>query len=478
MQLPKDLFFEKNRNIEKDNKLEYLYILAEKTCIFFHKQIYKDIAQKYCDSRNIAKNIISEFMIGFCYISIINLPIIKKNLSINYFLYLGLIGSNNDQLFNKFNNRLIFPVRDIRGRTIGFIGRSISFMLKPKYLNSKNTVLFKKHLVLYGLFEFKQKKIDYNNIIVVEGLIDVLSLVKYNFLNVVAILGSAISIEQIKILFHETNIINFCLDGDVAGHNAAFNIIKIIFPYMYGDKKINFIFLPQEEDPDSFIHKYGASIFQKYINKAIGIGDFFLNVMKNNLYLKSIDDCAKFLDKINQYMNLIPKESLFRKTLEYKITELINMKYYNKIPNVTNNNRSNTDVYQNIYLIISILLQYPSLIIPKILIHENHLKYSLDANVMFLLKVTKFIKVNNYNNINDIMNNWDSKKELDLIAKCSMNLLLYDNIEHEFDYLFNQIIKKEKLLIIDKLLKKSKIILLSSNEKDKLARLLKEVKLI
>ena len=188
----------------------------------------------------------------------------------------GLVAEGKNNIYDRFRERIIFPIRNRRGSVIGFGGRSIDEQ-QPKYLNSPETYLFQKGHELYGLFE----SLNYSRpkqIFVVEGYLDVISLYQAGIKNTVATLGTAISKIQIEKLFKETAKIQFCFDGDLAGQTAARKALDLSLPLLKNDRQVEFSFLPNGSDPDSLVRAYGANQFLNQC-RTISLVDFLLEVI-------------------------------------------------------------------------------------------------------------------------------------------------------------------------------------------------------
>ena len=188
----------------------------------------------------------------------------------------GLVAEGKNNIYDRFRERIIFPIRNRRGLVIGFGGRSIGEQ-QPKYLNSPETQLFQKGHELYGLFE----ALSYSKpkqIFVVEGYLDVISLNQAGIKNVVATLGTAISKIQLEKLFKETAKIHFCFDGDSAGQTAARKALDLSLPLLKNDRQIEFSFLPNDSDPDSLVRAFGADQFLSQC-RTISLVDFLLEVI-------------------------------------------------------------------------------------------------------------------------------------------------------------------------------------------------------
>jgi DNA primase len=179
--------------------------------------------------------------------------------------------------YDRFRDRIMFPIRNPKGQTIGFGGRILD-QGEPKYLNSPETPLFSKGNTLYGLFEARQAIRSQEYVLVCEGYMDVVALAQLGFPNAVATLGTACTANHVRMLLRQTDKVVFSFDGDSAGQRAAQRALEACLPLMSDDKEIRFLFLPTEHDPDSYVRAYGAPAFEKVIKEAMSISSFFFKI--------------------------------------------------------------------------------------------------------------------------------------------------------------------------------------------------------
>jgi DNA primase len=180
--------------------------------------------------------------------------------------------------YDRFRDRIMFPIRNPKGQTIGFGGRILD-QGEPKYLNSPETPLFSKGNTLYGLFEARQAIRSQEYVLVCEGYMDVVALAQLGFPNAVATLGTACTANHVRMLLRQADRVVFSFDGDAAGQRAAQRALEACLPLMSDDKEIRFLFLPTEHDPDSYVRAYGAPAFEKVIKEAMSISSFFFKIV-------------------------------------------------------------------------------------------------------------------------------------------------------------------------------------------------------
>ena len=226
---------------------------------------------------------------------------------ISQLLEVGLLSQNEKgRIYDRFRDRVMFPIHDKRGRVIGFGGRVID-KGEPKYLNSPETPLFHKGRNLYGLYEAKQKLNPLTRLLIVEGYMDVVMLAQAGIHYAVATLGTATTAEHLRLLKQECDELFFCFDGDKAGREAAARALKICLPLMTGELDIRFLFLPEGEDPDSLVQKEGKIAFEQRLHKeALPLFDFLLRKMDEGLNLNTLAGKARWILRFQPLWQILP----------------------------------------------------------------------------------------------------------------------------------------------------------------------------
>ncbi len=207
----------------------------------------------------------------------------------------GLVIDNEQgKRYDRFRDRVMFPILDARGNVIGFGGRVIGAG-EPKYLNSPETPLFEKGRELYGLYQARRAIRDANRVVVVEGYMDVVALAQHGVENAVATLGTATTpIHVTKLLRLADNVV-FCFDGDVAGRKAAWRALEVSLPVLADGKSVGFLFLPPEDDPDTFVRSRGREAFLQELDAARPLSQFLLGELAGRVDMKSEEGRARFL---------------------------------------------------------------------------------------------------------------------------------------------------------------------------------------
>lgn len=244
----------------------------------------------------------------------------------------GLIVESADtgKRYDRFRERVMFPIRDLKGRVIAFGGRVLGDD-KPKYLNSPETPIFHKSEVLYGLYEVRKNNRTLDEIMVLEGYMDVIALAQFGFTNAVATLGTATSGEHVKRIFRLVNNILFCFDGDAAGRKAAWRALESVLPYLQDGRKVKFLFLPEGEDPDTLVRREGADAFRARISQqAQSLTEYFFDHLSNEAVPNSLEGKAHLASIVTPLLSTMPNSGL--KTLMYqKLEELTGLDQANLV---------------------------------------------------------------------------------------------------------------------------------------------------
>lgn len=281
IQLPKIEKVKKEQKKEEIDEIDLLYKINEETCKFFEKSLfefYAKDAQLYAKKRGLTKTNIKKFRIGFApndYSMLINH---LKNLGYKEEIMekAGVVAKGDNGYYDKFRNRLIFPVLDKKGRVIAFTGRILDDGM-PKYMNSPETKIYIKGNTLFNYYFARKAIYDNKSAVLVEGNMDALSLFINGVENVVAPMGTGITENQIKELWISTDNIYVCLDGDKAGQKASVRLAKLVLPLISVGKNISFAYLPDNLDPDDFIRQYGKIEFNNLLKNSISLSNYLWN---------------------------------------------------------------------------------------------------------------------------------------------------------------------------------------------------------
>jgi DNA primase len=298
---------------ERNERRKSIYNILEQAADFYQAQLkqhsHKAQAIDYLKARGVSGEIARDFGLGYAPPGWDNLykDQAKTNLEHDLLIESGMVVHNKDEdkTYDRFRDRIMFPIRDIRGRVIAFGGRILGEG-QPKYLNSPETPVFHKGRELYGLFEARKRTQKLTQFLVVEGYMDVVALAQNDINYAVATLGTATSGEHLERMFRLVSRLVFCFDGDNAGRNAAWKALTVALPLMRDGRSARFLFLPDGEDPDSLVRKEGKDKFEWRLDQAQPLPDFFFNKLQADIDIKSLDGKAHLSNLAMPMINEIP----------------------------------------------------------------------------------------------------------------------------------------------------------------------------
>ena len=365
---------------------------------FYQNQLKSSSAKNkvvsYAKKRGISGTIAKRFELGFAPPGWTNLfdEFSEKEESIQDLLSMGMIvpkKDKKDDYYDRFRDRLMFPIHNSKGSVIGFGGRVLSSKDNPKYLNSPETPLFSKSKELYGLYHCRNYSRRIDSILVVEGYMDVIALHQQGITNVVATLGTATTPAHLQILSRSAETIVFCFDGDKAGRDAAWKALKTSLPSITSGLIIKFLILPEGEDPDTLINRESSKAFNKRIEGAQTLSSFLIEHIKGEVPFDTIEGKTLFLEKSATLINTV-NYSIYRQQLIEGIANTIgqniiqvekaveqnktqNVQFSNTYqaepkqlsPQPTNqmiSNKSNSSMKSLMSRMISCVLTYPSIV--------------------------------------------------------------------------------------------------------------------
>ena len=234
---------------------------------------------------------------------------------------LVIVNEEDDKRYDRFRDRIMFPIRNIKGECIGFGGRVIGDGT-PKYLNSPETPVFHKGRELYGLYEAREALHSAGFVLVTEGYMDVVALAQLGFANAVATLGTACTPDHVQKLFRFTDAVVFSFDGDAAGRRAARKALDGALPYATDTRSIKFLFLPAEHDPDSYVREFGQDAFAEQIRQATPLSRFLIEAASVDCDLQSAEGRARLSSQARPLWQLLP-EGAFKQQLLSELAQLI-----------------------------------------------------------------------------------------------------------------------------------------------------------
>ncbi len=287
-----------------------LYNLLDAAATFYRRQLGEStIARAYFANRGLDEATLARFNLGFAPDA---WDALKNALGTNaqriaLLEKSGMLTSGErGSKYDRFRNRVMFPILDRRGRTIAFGGRVLSKEDSPKYLNSPETPLFHKGRELFGLWQVREAHTKIPRLIVVEGYMDVISLHQFGVPQAVATLGTATTRDHAEILFRQCADVYFCFDGDRAGRQAAWRAVESVLPRMRDGRQALFLFLPDGEDPDTLVRKEGLAGFEQRLKHATPLSEFFFAEIGKDVNLASLDGKARLAERARPLLAQIP----------------------------------------------------------------------------------------------------------------------------------------------------------------------------
>lgn len=462
-----------------------LYGLLSEITQFYQQNLQQDIpSQSYLQQRGLSPEIIARFEIGFApnaYDAVLR-KFGKKPEEVQKLRDTGMLSeSESGRIYDKFRNRIMFPIRDKRGRVIAFGGRVMGDE-RPKYLNSPESATYHKGNELYGLYQALQVDENPQYLFVVEGYMDVVALAQFGVENAVASLGTATTGEQIQQMFRVTEQIICCYDGDRAGRDAAWRAFENALPYLYDGRQLKFIFLPDGEDPDTFVRSQGKSGFEHYLQEnAKSLSDFLFDSLLVQVDLSSKEGKSKLASLAIPLINRIPGEMLrvyLRNILGQKLGILDPSQLEALLPNRLQV-KQDTPKAQGIKrtpmrLLIALLLQNPDLVkhVPDL----APLKELDEAGFDLFVELVQVCREQVGVSMGALLEHWRDTPNYTILERLAGwdHLVSDENLEKEFietlSFLYTKLVEKRVEVLIAKERTKG----LSDEEKQELVLLVSQ----
>jgi DNA primase len=463
---------------KKEESLSTLYDLAATIADYYYEQLKRTPrAINYLKNRGISGEVAKLFHLGYAQSGWSHVldafgtnDIDRKKL-----LDTGLIIRKDEGgYYDRFRDRIMFPIRDHRGRFIGFGGRVLD-QGEPKYLNSPETPLFQKGQELYGLYQSLKANRKLERVMVVEGYMDVIALFQLGVTYAVATMGTATTAHHLERLRRYTNEIVFCFDGDQAGRTAAWRALEVALPTMNDSMQMRFLFLPEGDDPDSLIRKEGQAAFEQRIKSALPLSDFFFQTMAKQADMGTMEGRARFaaasLELIKQVPAGIYQDILYselEKRARVELGHAPSAKPAEADPIYQNDDEKlKARLPQPIRLALTLLVQHPYLAgLALELPAAAHL-----PGLVFMNQLIDMIKQNLQMTTGTLLEYWRGQKEERFVAKLAHweHSVPETGIEQEYRGALRQIHTLASDNDINRLLAKAAQEGLSAEEKAELA---------
>ena len=302
--------YEGNRDDKPREDRSDLYTLLDEAASFYQRELGNSPeATSYVDRRGLDEDIVKRFRIGWAPAGFDG---VMKALGTNdrrrqLLNEAGMVASNErGNKYDRFRERVMFPILDRRGRVIAFGGRVLSSEQSPKYLNSPETPLFHKGKELFALWQVKQANQTVTRIMVVEGYMDVIALHQAGLPIAVATLGTATTPEHAEVLFRTAPDVYFCFDGDRAGKAAAWRALESVLPRMRDGRQAHFLFLPDGEDPDTLVRKEGKDGFEKRMKESMPMSEYFFEELSRDVDVSRLDGRARLAERARPLIAKLP----------------------------------------------------------------------------------------------------------------------------------------------------------------------------
>jgi DNA primase len=465
---------------EKVAAQKTLYDLLDQVARFYQTQLrqHKDAprAVEYLKNRGVSGEIAKDFGIGFVADSWDSvLQMFEKNKA--QLVEAGMLIKKDDGgLYDRFRDRIMFPILDRRGRVVGFGGRVID-KGEPKYLNSPETPIFQKGHELYGLYQTLQANRTLTRVLVVEGYMDVIALFQHGITYAVATLGTATSAHHLERLFRHTAEIIFCFDGDEAGKTAAWRALQVTLPIMHDGVQVRFMFLPDGEDPDSLVRAEGKEKFEERMLRASTIADFFFQTLTTQADINSTDGRARYVKLANDLIKQIPAGVFHEMMLdELSRRARIDIKKINPTaarPAAALQRRAAPLAAKQpspLRLAMTLLIQQPSLVG---LISEPLPVLDM-SGFELLTEIIALAEQNPSLSAGALIERFRGRDEWEMLNKLMnwQHMIPETGVQHEFTGAIKQLRKLAQDHVIDQLLSKAALAELSLEEKQMLSELI------
>ena len=284
-----------------------LYQLMERATVLYQEGLKRhEPAQAYLKGRGVSGEVARDFRLGYAPEGwqTLDQALVSSPADRDALVTAGMLIDKGGRTYDRFRDRIMFPIRDNRGRVIAFGGRVLGDG-EPKYLNSPETPLFHKSRELYGLYEARQALREIPRLMVVEGYMDVVALAQHGLRYSVATLGTATTADHLQRLFRITDEVVFCFDGDRAGRKAAWKALEESLRVIREGRQVRFLFLPEGEDPDTLVRAQGQATFEALIEDATPASRFMEDALADQVDMDSLDGRARFLELARPLLSTI-----------------------------------------------------------------------------------------------------------------------------------------------------------------------------
>lgn len=405
----------------QDTKYDKYYKMFDITNKYYQnniKSVYGKKAIEYLHNRKIDDDIINEFEIGLSMNdNNVSKLLEKKGYDVNELIDIGLCGKKDNFVYDIFRNRIMFPLYNLDGKPVGFSGRIYNGEADSKYVNSKESIIFKKGNLLYNYHRALSHAREKHQIIVVEGFMDVIRLYTIGIKNVVATMGTAITKEHANLLMKLSKNIVLCFDGDKAGEKATISALDALEKIGITPKIIR---LEDDLDPDDYIIKKGSDAYLTYLNNPMSSVVFKINIDKSKTNFNDYNEISTYLKNVSKELEKIDDKVVYELTVNKlsketgvscdTINDMVKSMPKNEIKVITKRTSLKKDKYQKAE---EYLVHYMLRNVDAVLIYQNNVSYLNDPILSKIaMQILEFYEINRYINITDFTVFLEDKTDL------------------------------------------------------------------
>jgi len=455
----------------KKNNLTEIFQVLEQVAGFYVQQLRENDAAKvavdYLKSRGLTGEVAKEFQLGYAPDS---WDAVSKRYKTQHLIDAGLvIAKEGGSVYDRFRGRVVFPIRDRRGRVLGFGGRVLDDSL-PKYLNSPETAAFHKGREVYGLYELLSKNAKPDRIVVVEGYMDVIALAQFGLGYSVATLGTATSKEHLELLFRFTTELVLCFDGDKAGKEASWRAVEAALPCLRDGRQVKIMQLANGVDPDSLVREVGLEDFELRVRSAQTLSNYFFERLSLGLNLGDMEGRASLVNKAKAYLQKLPN-GIFQDLMQDKLkalTKIEKLDFFQKpttIKSLSHKQKQADKKLSPVRIAISLLLQNPDFIE---VIEQKEIDWQKTnlAGANLLQQVVEIVTQNpniNQSQLIEYFRGQESENYINIMMNHDF-LILGEGLKDEFSGAIDRLIQQGKDNRFDELHAKQKMTGLSEQE--------------
>lgn len=466
-------------NKESLKKNLSLYEILNKVAAYYQTMLEATPeALSYLDARGISPDTIKRFQIGLAPDGWRHLLQAFPNHQDALIETGMLIQNEKGNRYDRYRHRIMFPIHDKKGRIVGFGGRVIKKEDNPKYLNSPETPLFHKSRELYGLYQALQ--VQTKSLIIVEGYMDVVALAEHQINYAVATLGTATSASHLPLLLRQHQTLYFCFDGDNAGKQAAWRALLTSLPFLEDTLTIKFAFLPEGNDPDSFVKQHGKEAFLALLNKALPISDFFIAKLREELDLSTPSGRSGLISLAKDPLKTLSK-GVYKEIILERLAELSRIDKGRIEALLLTDESPETVLNQQqrgksspMRTACAILVQYPHLL-SKLAKPENPSMLNQEGSDVLIALLNT---ITESTTTAQLIECWRGHKNANIINKLAVMPLAIplDGMLYELEGALTQIKRGVQQAEIENILKKAAITPLDENERIELQKKIKQLK--